>query len=138
MELVSRDLKALGLYQARALSFAGVEYDVLKHDLTAEQIAVYDTYADAWAIIHQNLEEALELTGVVDEIDGTTLNSGAKAAARSRFESTKQRFFNQLLLSMKLPTLIAAINLHLDRDEVVVVQLVSTAESILDRRLDSL
>ena len=138
MELVSRDLKALGLYQARALSFAGVEYEILKHDLTAEQIAVYDTYADAWAIIHQNLEEALELTGVVDEIDGTTLNSGAKAAARSRFESTKQRFFNQLLLSMKLPTLIAAINLHLDRDEVVVVQLVSTAESILDRRLDSL
>ena len=138
MELVSRDLKALGLYQARALSFAGVEYEILKHDLTAEQIAVYDTYADAWAIIHQNLEEALELTGVVDEIDGTTLNSGAKVAARSRFESTKQRFFNQLLLSMKLPTLIAAINFHLDRDEVVVVQLVSTAESILDRRLDSL
>ena len=51
MELVSRDLKALGLYQARALSFAGVEYEILKHDLTAQQIAVYDTYADAWAIL---------------------------------------------------------------------------------------
>lgn len=138
MELVSRDLKALGLYQARALSFAGVEYEILKHDLTAQQIAVYDTYADAWAIIHQNMEEALALTGVVDEIDGSTLNGGAKAAARSRFESTKQRFFNQLLLSMKLPTLISAINKHLDQDDVVVVQLVSTAESILDRRLDSL
>ncbi len=138
MELVSRDLKALGLYQARALSFAGVEYEILKHDLSPGQVAIYDTYADAWAIIHQNMEEALELTGVVDEIDGATLNSGAKSAARSRFESTKQRFFNQLLLSMKLPTLIAAINHHLDRDEVVVVQLVSTAESILDRRLDSL
>ena len=81
MELVSRDLKALGLYQARALSFAGVEYEILKHDLTAQQIAVYDTYADAWAIIHQNMEEALALTGVVDEIDGSTLNGGAKAAA---------------------------------------------------------
>lgn len=138
MELVSRDLKALGLYQARALSFAGVEYEILKHDLTAQQIAVYDTYADAWAIIHQNMEEALALTSVVDEIDGSTLNGGAKAAARSRFESTKQRFFNQLLLSMKLPTLISAINKHLDQDDVVVVQLVSTAESILDRRLDSL
>jgi hypothetical protein len=138
MELVSRDLKALGLYQARALSFAGVEYEILKHGLTAQQIAVYDTYADAWAIIHQNMEESLALTGVVDEIDGTTLNGGAKAAARSRFESTKQRFFNQLLLSMKLPTLISAINKHLDQDDVVVVQLVSTAESILDRRLDSL
>ncbi|MEE4539768.1 MAG: strawberry notch family protein [Erythrobacter sp.] len=138
MELVSRDLKALGLYQARALSFAGVEYEILKHDLSPEQIAIYDTYADAWAIIHQNMEEALKLTGVVDEISGGTLNSAAKSAARSRFESTKQRFFNQLLLSMKLPTLIAAIDHHLDKEEVVVVQLVSTAESILDRRLDSL
>ena len=100
MELVSRDLKALGLYQARALSFAGVEYEVLKHDLTDDQIRIYDTYADAWAIIHQNMEEALALTNVVDELEGDTLNSGAKAAARSRFEGAKQRFFNQVLLSM--------------------------------------
>ncbi|WP_063612712.1 strawberry notch-like NTP hydrolase domain-containing protein [Aurantiacibacter atlanticus] len=138
MELVSRDLKALGLYQARALSFAGVEYEVLKHDLTNDQIGIYDTYADAWAIIHQNMEEALALTNVVDDLDGDTLNSGAKAAARSRFEGAKQRFFNQVLLSMKLPTLIAAINGHIDDDKAIVVQLVSTAESILDRRLDSL
>jgi len=138
MELVSRDLKAMGLYQARALSFAGVEYEVLKHDLTDQQISIYDTYADAWAIIHQNMEEALALTNVVDDLDGDTLNSGAKAAARSRFEGAKQRFFNQVLLSMKLPTLIAAINDHVDQDKAIVVQLVSTAESILDRRLDSL
>lgn len=138
MELVSRDLKALGLYQARALSFAGVEYEVLKHDLTEQQIGIYDTYADAWAIIHQNMEEALALTNVVDDLEGGTLNSGAKAAARSRFEGAKQRFFNQVLLSMKLPTLISAINAHLDDDKAIVVQLVSTAESILDRRLDSL
>jgi hypothetical protein len=29
MEVVARDLKTLGLYTARALSFDGVEYDVL-------------------------------------------------------------------------------------------------------------
>jgi len=138
MELVARDLKAQGLYQARALSFAGVEYEILRHDLTPEQIAIYDAYADAWAIIHRNMEEALALTGVVDAFEGGTLNSAAKSAARSRFESTKQRFFNQVLLSMKLPTLIAAINTHLDADQAIVVQLVSTSESILDRRLDSL
>lgn len=27
----NRDLKATGLYTARALSFAGVEYDILRH-----------------------------------------------------------------------------------------------------------
>jgi hypothetical protein len=138
MELVARDLKATGLYTARALSFAGVEYDILRHELTPEQIAVYDTYADAWAIIHRGLEKALELTGVVDGNEGKTLNSGAKAAARSRFESCKQRFFGALLLSAKLPTVIAAIEQHLAADQSVVLQLVSTAEAILDRRLGEL
>ena len=84
------------------------------------------------------MEEALELTAVVDDLEGNTLNSGAKASARSRFESTKQRFFSQVLLSMKLPTLIAAIDGHLAAGQSVVVQLVSTAEAILDRRLAEL
>ena len=51
MELVARDLKASGLYLARALSFAGIEYDILRHDLTPEQIAIYDTYCEAWSIL---------------------------------------------------------------------------------------
>jgi hypothetical protein len=138
MELVARDLKALGLYTARALSFAGVEYEILRHELTKEQIAIYDAYADAWSIIHRNMERALELTAVVDGLENATLNSGAKASARSRFESTKQRFFGQLLLSMKLPTVIAAARAHLDAGQSVVLQLVTTAESILDRRLGDL
>ncbi|MBN2974304.1 hypothetical protein FHR20_004321 [Sphingomonas leidyi] len=138
MELVARDLKATGLYMARALSFAGVEYEILRHELTPAQIEIYDTYADAWSIIHQNMERALELTGVVDGLENATLNSGAKASARSRFESTKQRFFGQVLLSMKLPTVIAAVRQHLANGQSVVLQLVTTAESILDRRLDAL
>ena len=138
MELVARDLKASGLYLARALSFAGIEYDILRHELTPEQIEIYDTYSQAWTIIHQNLEAALELTGIVDGLEDRTLNSGAKAAARSRFEGTKQRFFSQVLLSMKLPSIYPAIDAHLAQDESVVVQLVSTAESILNRRLNEL
>jgi len=138
MELVARDLKATGLYMARALSFAGVEYDVLKHELTPAQIEIYDTYADAWSIIHQNMEEALKLTAIFDGLEDATLNSGAKASARSRFESTKQRFFGQVLLSMKLPSVIAAARGHLDAGQSVVMQLVTTAESILDRRLGAL
>ncbi|PBN41358.1 strawberry notch-like NTP hydrolase domain-containing protein [Sphingobium sp. D43FB] len=138
MELVARDLKATGLYMARALSFAGVEYDILKHELTPAQIEIYDTYADAWSIIHQNMERALELTAVVDGLENATLNSGAKVSARSRFESTKQRFFGQVLLSMKLPTVISAAQQHLENGQSVVMQLVTTAESILDRRLGAL
>ncbi|PZR53260.1 MAG: methylase, partial [Stutzerimonas stutzeri] len=138
MEVVARDMKAMGLYLARALSFAGVEYDVLRHELTAEQIAVYNIYCDAWAIVNRDMEAALGQTGVVDALEGKTLNSHAKAAARSRLQSTMQRFFGQVLLSMKLPTVIAAIETHLAAGQSVVLQLVSTAESILDRRIAAL
>ena len=138
MELVARDLKALGLYIARALSFAGVEYDVLEHALSAEQVEIYDAYADAWAIIHSNLEAALEATRVVDAATGATLNTNAKCAALSRFEGTKQRFFGQLLLSMKLPSLLPAIEQDVGGGQAVVVQLVSTGEAMLDRRLADL
>jgi predicted RNA methylase len=138
MEVVARDLKSMGLYTARALSFGGVEYEMLEHVLSVEQIAIYDRYADAWGIIHRNMEAALEESGVIDAVSGDTLNAGAKGAARSRFESVKQRFFQQLLMSMKLPSLFPAIDGHLADGAACVIQLVSTGEAMLERRLADL
>ena len=67
MEVVARDLKALGLYQARALSYDGVEVDILEHPLSSpEQRRIYDAYAGAFKIIHANIQEALKATGIVD------------------------------------------------------------------------
>jgi hypothetical protein len=138
MEIVARDLKAMGLYTARALSFAGVEYEALEHKLTADQIAIYDTYCDAWQIIHANLAEALKATNIVDRMSGEVLNAQARGAALSRFESAKQRFYSGVLLSMKMPSLIRAIEDELAHGHAAVVQLVTTGEAILDRRLAAL
>ena len=93
MEVLARDLKALGLYAARSLSFEGIEYEIVEHKLTAEQIRIYDAYADAFRIIHQNLNEALKAANITGA-DGSTYNRNAKSAARSAFESNKQRFFS--------------------------------------------
>ena len=60
MEVLARDLKALGLYAARSLSYEGVEYELVEHRLTDEQIRIYDAYAGAFAIIHNNLDAAHE------------------------------------------------------------------------------
>ena len=138
MELIARDLKMQGLYLARALSFSGVEYDVLEQKLTPEQIAIYDAYADAFAVIHANVQAALDATRVVDKVEGATYNSGAKSAAISVFESVKQRAFCQLLIGMKLPALIPAITADLARGECAVIQLVSTSEAMLNRTLAAL
>ena len=101
--MVARDLKALGLYQARALSYDGVEVELLEHPLTPEQRRIYDAYAGAFKVIHRNIEDALKATGIME--GDATLNKNAKSAALSAFEGAKQRFFGHLLTAMKCPSL---------------------------------
>ena len=133
LEVVARDLKALGLYQARALSYDGVEVEILEHPLTDAQRRIYDAYAGAFKVIHHNIEEALKATGIME--GDSTLNKNAKSAALSAFEGAKQRFFGHLLTSMKCPSLIRAIEADLDSGRSGVVQLVSTGEALKERRI---
>ncbi len=133
MEVLARDLKALGLYTARSLSYEGVEVEIVEHELTSEQIRIYDAYAHAFQIIHQNLEAALKAVNITG--DSGTLNGQAKAAAKSAFESNKQRFFNHLITAMKTPTVLKRIEADLEEGSAAVVQLVSTGESLMERRL---
>ena len=133
MEVLARDLKALGLYAARSLSYNGVQYEMVEHALTDEQIAIYDSYAEAFRVIHNNLDAALQAANITGE--SGTLNRQAKSAARSAFESSKQRFFSHLITSMKTPTLIAHMDRDLDAGHACVIQIVSTGEALLERRL---
>jgi hypothetical protein len=110
-----------------------VEYELVEHALTPEQIRIYDAYADGFQIIHNNLDAALHAANVTGERG--TLNAQAKSAARSAFESAKQRFFSHLITSMKTPTLIAAIEHDLRQGHAAVVQIVSTGEALMERRL---
>ena len=89
-------------------------------------------------MIHRNVDAALKAANIVDRASGRTLNAMAKGSALSRFESSKQRFWSALLISMKMPTVFEAIETEIAAGNVAVVQLVSTAEAILDRRLAEL
>jgi predicted RNA methylase len=133
MEVLARDLRSLGLYTSRSLSYDGVEYELVEHRLTDEQRRVYDAYAGAFSIIHNHLDAAMEAANITGS-EGT-LNRQAKSAARSAFESTKQRFFGHLLTSMKTPTLIRSVERDLNDGHAAVVQIVSTGEALMERRL---
>ena len=128
LEVVTRDLKAYGLYLARTLSFRGVTYRNLVHQLTPEQEEIYDTCSRLYQQIHRNLYRALEKTN-----QGSSQQ--AKTNAIGAFEGNKQKFFNQLLLSMKLPTLIADLETQLAAGNSAVIQLINTNEGILKRKL---
>ena len=133
MEVLARDLRALGLYAARSLSYEGVEYELLEHTLTPEQIRIYDAYAGGFAIIHNNLDAAMQAANITGSTG--TLNAQAKSAARSAFENAKQRFFSHLITSMKTPSLIASIDRDLVDGHAAVIQIVSTGEALMERRL---
>ena len=133
MEVLARDLRSLGLYTARSLSYDGVEYELIEHQLTHEQRRIYDAYAGAFAIIHNHLDAAMQAANITGETG--TLNRQAKSAARSAFESAKQRFFGHLLTSMKTPTLIRSIDQDLAAGHAAVIQIVSTGEALMERRL---
>ncbi|MBK3665050.1 strawberry notch family protein [Bradyrhizobium diazoefficiens] len=133
MEVLARDLKALGLYAARSLSYEGVAYELVEHRLTDEQIRIYDAYAGAFSVIHNNLNAAMRAANITFETG--TLNAQAKSAARSAFESAKQRFFSHLLASMKTPSLIRSIERDLGEGHAAVIQIVSTGEALMERRL---
>lgn len=136
MEVLARDLKALGLYTARSLSYEGVEVEIVDHNLTRAQVEIYDAYAEAFQVIHSNLNAALEASNVTGE--RKTLNGQAKSAALSVFEGAKQRFFAALLSGLKTATLVKSIEVDMAAGHAAIVQLVSTGEAILDRRLSEI
>jgi hypothetical protein len=123
----------MGLYIARSLSFDGVEYDALRHPLTDDDIAIWDAWADAYQLIHSNLRAALEAVGVTEE--GKAKSGLAASAVMSAFEGCKQRFFGHLLSGLKSPSLVAAIRGDLADGRCAVVQVVSTNEAVMERRL---
>ena len=133
MEVMSRDMKALGLYTARSLSYEGVEVEIVGHDLSPAQVSIYDAYAEAFQVIHQNLNAALEASNITGSAG--TLNGQAKSAARSAFESAKQRFFSHLLTAMKCATLIKSVEADMEAGHAAVIQLVSTGEAVMERKL---
>ncbi|CCE25800.1 strawberry notch-like NTP hydrolase domain-containing protein [Methylotuvimicrobium alcaliphilum] len=126
MELISRDMKAMGMYLARSLSYDGVSYERLEHTLSDLQEDIYNELAGAWQVVLDNVDQALEITQAG--------KSGAgKSAAMSQFWGAHQRFFNQIITAMQTPRVIDDIREQLDAGHVAVIQLVNTNEASQER-----
>lgn len=126
MEMVARDMKAMGKYTARSLSYDGVTYEILQHKLTDKQKTSYNKLAEGWQVVLRNLNAALEETEQAE--DGR-----ARGAAMSKFYGSLQRFFNQVITAMKLPTMIKHMEAQLKDDHAAVIQLVNTLEASQER-----
>jgi predicted RNA methylase len=132
LELVSQDMKRAGQYLARTLSFEGIEYAPLEHKLTDDQVYMYDKMAEAWSIIMDNVMAALGMTAANHH---GQISARAKSNATSAFYGSVQRFFNQIITAMQVPSVIADMEQALARGEAPVLQLVNTGEATATRKL---
>lgn len=132
MEVVARDMKALGKYLARSISFndgtkeGTVQYERLEHKLSDDQVAMYDRLGDAWRSVYDRVLEAL---------GKTSANSRAKSRAMSAFWSSQQRFYSQILVALQAPSVIQSIEKDLADGRSAVIQLVNTGEAAQERAL---
>ena len=128
MELVIRDMKAMGVYVARSISYNGVNYDTVEHPLDPMQMEIYDTMSKAWQKTMANVQTALVSTG------GNN-NSTARQRAMGNFYSSMQRFYNQVLTSMSMPSVIADMRRELVAGRSCVLQIVNTNEAQQNKQL---
>lgn len=132
MELVARDLKAMGEYVSRNISYndgtekGTVQYRRLEHKLTGEQRAAYDRMAEAYQVVLNNFNAALDITGIKGQNRGF---------AQSAFWSSHQRFFNTVITSMQTPSVIRSIEQDLKDGRSAVIQLTNTGEASQNREL---
>jgi predicted RNA methylase len=127
MEMVARDMKALGSYIARSLSFDGVKYRTITYNLSKLNVAKYDELARMWQVVLQNIDQALD--------DTNSRNSSAKRNAMTAFWGAQQRFFNQVITAMQTPAMIADAKKQLEDGNSVVVQLTNHYSGQADREV---
>ena len=133
MEMIARDLKAMGRYFCGSLSMGideesglAVEYREVIHQLTAHQREMYDNMARAWQAILQKTEKALALTNSEKFLRRYALNN---------FWAEHQRCTKAIITAFKVPTLIGEIERALSERHSIVISITSTGEANMTRQM---
>lgn len=123
MEMLSRDLKSIGSYMSRIISYEGVGYETVQHDLTPMEIDGYNKAADIWQDLIIEFEAAQKNANQPRKHGGVW----------SAFYGAQQRFFLQYMMSLKLPDLFVEVAKDLALGRTVVINLFNTNEEMTDR-----
>ena len=134
MEMVCRDLKAMGRYFCGNLSMGvdpesglGVEYREVIHKLTPAQREMYNNMARAWQEVLKNFNRALEITNS---------SKVSRRYAIGQFWAEHQRCFRNLITAFKVPTLIREIEAALSEKQSVIISLTGTGEAQTKKQIE--
>lgn len=142
LEVVCRDLKAQGRMCARTLSYEGVRYQRLVHELDEKQIEQYNNHNQVCRAIQNGFNEELIRLGIGERLPGTLEIEAVRGANVGRrlgnWRGARLHADRQILMSLKMPSLIPFIEQQLAEGKSVVLQMTHTNQASLDRALDGM
>ncbi len=141
LEMISRDLKALGRMSSRSLSYEGITYQRLEYELDPGDIELYNGYSKMWRDIdHGFKEELVRLGGAYRGSDGkvATYSNREIAAGSSALQSRRQSFYQHVLLQLKMGTILTFAKQRLDAGRSVIMQLTHTNEAAATRAIEKM
>ncbi|PIK62947.1 hypothetical protein BSL78_00074 [Apostichopus japonicus] len=122
-EMMAMEMKASGIYVARGLCYKEAEFVTIEANLTPEQEKMYDTACHLWNEVKTALETAVNRCNTSNPRIWTL------------FWSCHQRFFKQLCLGVKVPSIVSEAKKAITDGYSVVVGLQTTGEASLDSEI---
>ena len=105
MEMIARDLYSKGRMSSLNLSYEGVEYTEITHELTPSEHRVYNAAADLFMIM-------LDAAAEVDKITNTPPME--RMFRNRQLYGAQQRLFKGLTIAFKVPSILAEIDSSID------------------------
>jgi GGDEF domain-containing protein len=124
MEMLSRDLKSLGAFISRQISYRGVNYDYVNHDLNEYQLEQYNKSASMWSKLIKQMEIA---EGNANQKRGGT--------RYSQFYSTQQRFFLMLMTTYQMQSVLTHLDESLKNGMAPIINILSTNETLMKKEV---
>ena len=154
MELLAIEMKRMGLYVCRTLSYAGSSFSMREEKLTSDQQKIYDAAVGFLQRLRHEVEAASHNASTVaadaDEVDeiANELDSESESDEESKslagsavwryFWGQHQRFFMSLCAAMKVPAVVRAARAALAKNKCAIIGMQSTGEASTKQVLDEI
>lgn len=151
MELLAMEMKRMGLYVSRTLSYAGSSFTMNEEKLQTDQQEMYDSavrflqkmrHEVAAASDHAMAAAAVPTEVVDDELDSES-DSDEEAGLAGKavwryYWGQHQRFFMSLCAAMKVPSVVRAAKLALSEKKCIIIGMQSTGEASTKQALEDI
>ena len=135
MEMVVMEMKSLGVYCNRHLSFEGTTFDLENLTLNDDHRTMYDASARWWQRLIQEYENGYERMECVGSGCRGFDSAKVRKVSTAVLWGAHQRFFLQLCIATKVNECVRITKEALETDHSVVIGLFTTGESSLEETL---